>query len=272
MGFLGVASNICKINYFYIPKCACTLGRQLWYACHPEDMNKPAPSKEWHDITADFPAPNRDYPSLLMIRDPFKRAVSMYSNRVCMARAQGFDHLLRAIQHSMGKQDISFLDFCRFLEKSKSEGWSRVDAHFVPQTLIDPQMKAYILPEDLPSGKITLIDIDGNIQQEYLEFYRKHVPLRLQGLMELRIRQFFDRSRNNINTNVSIRKPFPNLPADCSNINMVGWSEFPQYERFATPETLGLIWSIYAEDYRILGHKLIRNSFSIPLAPNDKER
>jgi len=56
-----VSSNIYKLNFLYSPKCACTLTRQLWYACHAEDMIPETPTYQWHNINSDFPTPNSEY-------------------------------------------------------------------------------------------------------------------------------------------------------------------------------------------------------------------
>jgi hypothetical protein len=43
---------------------------------------------------------------------------------------------------------------------------------------------------------------------------------------------------------------------DASQIEMVGWEEFPPTESFLTPATRDLIAQIYADDFELLGYPL----------------
>jgi len=70
MVYHGVSSKKYGLNFYFLPKCVCTISRQLWYKCHPEDIIQI--TKEWHEIEKDFPSPINNAPGVLLIRDPFE--------------------------------------------------------------------------------------------------------------------------------------------------------------------------------------------------------
>lgn len=220
-------------------------------------MIKPKPTNRWHEIVKDFPKPNPDYPGILVVRDPFKRAVSMYNNRICMARSinstRPLEQVLAFLKKPLSNGQISFVEFCRYLLAEKKKGWVGTDIHFVPQTYLSVHVKSCLKKEDFKNGKLFIINCDRTpkIQDAYHEFYRRYAPAGLLEVIHQRIDSFASSS-----CNVCKRAPFADLPHDVSRINMVDWKQFPAYERFSTEETRALIREIYDEDYQRLAHVL----------------
>lgn len=253
MVHLGVTSKKHQLNLFYSPKCVCTLSRRLWYVCHPEDMIRPTPTNYWHEINFDFSPPVQGFKGILVIRDPFTRAVSMYNQQVCMVFHHGYDNHYRDICKFFNKQDITFLDFCIYLYHRKADHWNSTDLHLLPQTYIPPEYRNVLSKEDFTNGQLYLIRCEQDLQTQYRDIYTRHLATDAAADTILKqIADFF--SMTNEITNKVDRGDFPDLPEDCSQINMCGWSRFPNYHRFKTPLTEALIKHIYKDDYDLLSY------------------
>lgn len=253
----GACSSSTRINFLYSPKCACTSIRQLWYACHPEDMIHPTPVYYWHTIPLDYPKPNKELPILLAVRDPFKRAVSMYNHRVCMASVHlDYFYIYAQICAYHNKMEISFLDFCIYLKHSKDNQWLGVDYHFLPQTYIPDEYKDIVSIDDFTNGKLDLIRCEKELYSQIKQFYHKYLPEDTYKLIESRIDKFIEQP---LFSNTMERGKFEDLPTDCTNINMFGWTVFPSYDRFWNPEVQAILEYVYADDYQLLGYPTSQN-------------
>ena len=243
MVYHGVASKKYGLNFYFSPKCACTITRQLWYKCHPEDIIQI--SKDWHEIEKDFPAPLNNAAGFLIIRDPFDRAVSMYTGIVCSS------DVTQEIRDFLGigeSRKISFIDFCRYLVDRKRHNWENTNLHFLPQTYIPSQYHNVLRKDDFTNGNLHLIKCEQNIFHGIDEFYRQHLSPQQYTLIKNRITQFMMESHCNNSTK---HDNYATLPTDCTHIYMWGWKSYPSYDRFKNPTTIKLIKEAYDDDYSI---------------------
>jgi len=75
-------------NYNYIicysAKSGCTLFRRLFLHLHKNELNR-EPTHCWHQLEKDFPLPENieNIPIIFLGRNPYKRIVSMFTNKYC---------------------------------------------------------------------------------------------------------------------------------------------------------------------------------------------
>jgi hypothetical protein len=251
---IGVHSPTEKINFFYTPKCACTLGRQLWYHLHGADQIGGAPPN-FHDMVGQFPPASASSRGYALTRNPYDRAVSMYTNLLCRRYVPVVYNI---IKKGMGDVPLTFFNFCQFLLEVKHKNWTNVEYHLYPQTLT--MLKA--IPRDSLSNEDLLIircagvhsDLESRQNpNKYLFDQYKEAYYKLTGSrrFDVLIDQFSTMSCFN-NTTPRLSK----FEDDASQIEMVGWEEFPPTESFLTPATRDLIAQIYADDFELLGYPL----------------
>lgn len=254
----GVHSPTYNINFLYIPKCACTLTRQLWCHLHAEDRLHEYPINEWHSILADYPSIQPNCLTYVAIRNPYYRVISMYTDIICTNRiytnhAETHQH----IYSLMGPDTpLTFINFCQYLLLCKENKWYNTNYHFYPQSyfLKDPLAKELYQNEQIlflrcmEKDESTIETPDQNMARQYKDLYLKLIG---NSGMDCKIDDFFQQNRIK---NVTARITMPDN--DYTRLDMVGRKEFPPYQSFLTEETKAIIAEVYRRDFELLEYSL----------------
>lgn len=247
----GVYSSKYNINFFYIPKCACTVTRQLWYHLHSDEMINEVPTCDWHLIADDFLPPNPEAPGYIAVRNPYYRAVSMYTNRFCGS----FDDSIISRQHMtdiMGDVSPTFLNFCRYLQKSREINWIEFNFHFWSQKFILDMINNsnLLLIRCQEADELTNETQDVNMCRQYKETYQKLLG---HSDFDEKIDQFFKQVHDK-NMSPRTNNFDPNI--DYVNTDLIGSKVFPPHSYFLTPETKAILAEVYREDFECLNYPI----------------
>lgn len=240
----GVYSPKYNINFFCLPKCACTLTRQLWYHLHGDEMIKEVPTCEWHLIWDDFLPPKMGVPSYVAVRNPYYRTVSMYTNRFCGEYEDSITsrHHFRQL---MGPVPFTFLNFCRYLQLGVSINWEGFNWHFLPQTnyfsSLEKENLHLIYCQE--SDAVTDETPNQNMCRQYKQVYRKLLD---HSEFDAPIDAFFAASHTQ---NITPLLEEVDSDIDYTTFEMIAAKSFPPHIYFLTPETKSILADVYAVDF-----------------------
>lgn len=251
---LGVHSPRDQINFYYMPKCACTFARQLWYHLHDADRIEGTVA-DFHNILNQFLPESATARGYAVTRNPYDRVVSMYTNLVCCQYIPGIH---AAVKSYTGEAPLTFINFCQYLWDLKIRHWAGADHHLLPQTMITAISKS-ITRASFGDGRLVIIRCAGSHSDlaarqnpdQYLAEQYKAAYYTLTGSRR------FDDSIDQFLTLNRFKNVTPRLSqfeGDATQIEMVGWKEFPPIEAFLTPAAREIITQIYADDFELLGY------------------
>jgi len=225
----------------FSPKSGCTLTRQLWYKIHENEMIQDEPTNLWHRITEDFPVPP-SFPvrGYMIVRDVYKRVISMYTNRLVAKRdwttpfRDGYFMVMR-------NTNYTFRNFCKYLKLLKKNKWRHVDIHYLPQSYIPKHFKSCINMK-----KIKVIKLEKDLSVELKNFYN---DIEVSKIID----EFF---KERVWINDTNRNSFKNSEF-MVDINMKDWEIFPSYDQFMHPDCIKMINKIYKEDFELYNYPML---------------
>lgn len=238
----GVHSPTYKINFFYIPKCACTVTRQLWYHLHAEDMVKAEPTYHWHYLTLDFPPAKAGSVGYVAIRHPYYRTVSMYTNRFC-GEYQDSIATRKHMSEIMPEVPMTFHNFCRYLALCKENAWKQTNVHFLPQVSFLKNIEPLLLIRCQEKHELTGETQNQNMCRQYKDIYHKLLG---HSDLDAQIDSFFAHPPIQ---NATPRTTSFDPTIDYTTLDLTGTTKFPPADTFLTAETKSLIQTIYETDF-----------------------
>ena len=229
-----------KYNYIigWSAKCGCSLFRKLFFTLH-EDELKQRPLLLHHTLDIDFPLPTKinspnqfvSYKHIVLCRNPYKRAVSMFTNKIC-----GKNNILHS---KVPMKTITFRNFIyglKYLKEKKSPIFYNI--HLSPQS---HNFKKYeyttILKLEEFFEKITTVYTDLGL------FCL--LPQIINFLEEIQSKKKpFNQTIKNNETEFICDKEYP-----------IETTEFPQYEYFYDEELFELVYDLYKDDFENFGYQ-----------------
>lgn len=230
-----------KYNYTigWSAKCGCSLFRRLFYTLHQDEL-KQIPEKKHHTLHYDFPVPRClqqnninqfvSYKHIVLCRNPYKRAVSMFTNKIC-----GKGHIL---SKKVPMKTITFRNFIYGLQKLKRrKPGLNIDNHIKLQSFNYKRCaNTIILKLEEFFEKITTVYTD-------LDLFCL-LPQIINFLDELQHKPRFNQTiRNNEKVFVG-DKEYP-----------IETDRFPEYEYFYDEELLELVYDLYKDDFENFGYQ-----------------
>jgi len=216
----------------YHAKSGCTLVRQLFLEIHGDEVEPKVKETldKWHDIQLAFPLPQQhvNLYTINVVRNPYKRVVSMFVNRICGGPKNNM------VGKKFGFTSLSFYQFVMTLmelKMFKGNLLGLVDDHIVPQSI-----------NFAKSDKVVKLE---NIEEEL----GKVLPPALVPRMEA----FFTRKD-------TLWKNHTNY--DDESVDFVGTKPFsidyegpwPNYKCFYNEDLMFLVHRVYAHDFACFGY------------------
>ena len=156
---IPIVSEKYKYIFFYNPKSACSVARQLFLKLHRDELTTPqiaeldklkaAHQDEWHELSRLYCLDNEtdyaDFFKFTLVRHPATRLVSAYLNRVVLHRTDHDQMKNYFIARDGNSNDLkfSFRQFCEYIASEDKEVIK--NEHFLPQTYINGIYKDYVL-------------------------------------------------------------------------------------------------------------------------------
>jgi hypothetical protein len=238
-----------KHNYaaLYSSKAGCSSVRNLFMDLHKEELSEQNRTKySKHDIKSFFPMKPDikldDIPKFLVIRNPYLRVVSMFTNKFI-----GENSMLKKKfeKYNAVTRDNTFMSFLNSLKDLKDRNvLNRVEYHISEQS--------YKTDFSLTS-KIQIIDLD-NFDEEILKFYAKYFK---NTELYNKVKDIVFKSSNLLHSNTTKRT---NLyeNKDASKIEFNDILNIPPYKSFyIDPKVKELVDYIYASDFKKFGYKMV---------------
>lgn len=234
--------NIKKINYAYSikynykikwnAKCGCTLLRRFFYELHKNEQK--IIIKEWELGLPSFKHNINDIlisHSLLLTRNPYKRVVSMFTNKY------NGPMNIDSLQHKFKLNTNTFYSFVLKLKEFKeNDKWC--DIHLTPQYFNYEYGDKLIKLENI---KIRILDLYKNLNE-------------IKPLFNL-AESFFDKQNLGF-----INETYKN---NSNNNTFIGYYNFidnfsgpwPDYNYFYDDKIKKLVYEIYEEDFKLFNYK-----------------
>lgn len=216
---------------YYNAKSGCSTWRQLFLYLHKNEVKKI--SNGHHRIRKDFPKPNnipRNIRNIMVVRNPFSRVVSMYTNRYNNPKS-GNRLIYRKLKNTNlvnTNESISFRKFVNILfELDNMNKINSFNEHVYKQTRL-LQNNTRI---------VKLENFNTDIKQAYIDI----------GLEELvhNIQIFLD--KNNTHVNTTIKTNETEFVGD--KIYKINNDKFPNYKYFYDEDIKNKVIKIYKDDF-----------------------
>ena len=213
-----------KYNYIinWTGKSGCTMFRRLFLSLH-EDELPCEPKNAWHQIEFDFPLDKNknkeEIPNIYLVRNPYKRVVSMFTNKYCGVHS--------VLPRLFILEKITFRCFILKLLELKKHNRLK-DIHIIEQS--------FYYKSNANSHVIRLEEFNSKI----LDLYEN---LNL-GILCPQINKFLgnigdiNKTTKNTNEEMVFDKEYT-----------VDQKIFPDYKYFYNQELLDLVYEIYKEDF-----------------------
>ena len=238
-----------KYNYVlhFIPKCACTFVRCMFLYMHHDEYDIEMEQIfekikgnnniiQVHDLIIEIHfksrrdnLPRRGCPRFLIVRNPYSRAVSMYTDK----------YIGNTPPDKWGQEylpkDLTFNQFLDTIKKLQYQIESIPNSHFQIQMRKSPLNKDVTTKIKLEDGK-----------QPILDWYKYYIPHLDQSLINDAI-DFGNMFRN--------PSHYGEQEGDATNINFYKKPITHTKESFLTTETKQKIFDIYKKDFKILGYE-----------------
>jgi hypothetical protein len=238
-----------KHNYaaLYSSKAGCSSVRNLFMDLHKEELSEQNRSNYTkHDIKGFFPMKKDivldDIPKFLVIRNPYLRVVSMFTNKFI-----GENSMLKKKfkKYNSVTHDNTFLSFLNSLKDLKDRNiLNRVEYHISEQS--------YKTDFSL-TNKIHIIDLE-NFDEEILKFYAKYFK---DTELYNKVKDIVFKSSNLLHSNTTKRTSLYENK-DASKIEFTDVLNIPPYKSFyANPKVKDLVDYIYASDFKKFGYKMV---------------
>ena len=165
-----------------------------------------------------------DYKRVIVVsRNPYHRAVSMFTNKVC----GGTGH--NALKHILGKQPVTFKNFLLYLKKH-SGSLHKMDPHLRRQTLL------HLNIDDHQILKVKLENFNTDIMIAYEQLNLNHLAQKIKSHLSKPV--FRNSTQRNTNQEFSGEDIFNTTE-----------TIFPEAKYFYNEELMSLVEDIYEEDF-----------------------
>ena len=232
-----------KYNYCigWTAKCGCTMFRKLFLILHKDEL-KEEPCNGHNNLHDVFPLPTKlkrpnqfvHCKHVVLCRNPYRRAVSMFTNKVC--RNKNHHH---GLHEKVPMKTITFRNFIYGLKKLKElNKIEKTDVHIIPQSF---NYKRYEY-----TTIIKLEEFNENITKVYTDL----------GLFCL-IPQIIDFLDEVENKNITINRTKKNDEEEFIGDKEypIETSEFPEYKYFYDEELFETVYNLYKDDFENFEYK-----------------
>jgi len=215
---------------FYNAKSGCSTWRSLFLYLHKDELPN-GPSNSHHSVRHDFRLKDNNFnrKKIMVVRNPFSRVVSMYTNKITNNK----DRLLLAhlIKHKLIKNNkITFRQFVDILYNlKKNNRLNNIDIHIKEQT-------CYLKPNT------EIVHLE-NFNKEIIQAY-KNIGL---DYLVPKIEEFFDKEYF---SNKSLKDESRNFVGD----KLFDKRIFPNYEYFYDEDIKNKVIEIYKNDFDSFGY------------------
>lgn len=214
-----------KYNYIigWNAKSGCSSLRDLFLYLHKDEVNKITNGR--HDIHIDFPLPKNidNIPIFILVRNPYSRMVSCFTNKYCSIP----NHAL--LRKKMKIQPCNYVTFLKELQKIKNQNkLNTFDVHIQEQT-----------HNLLPNAKILKLE---NYQDDIIDMYsHKNLISLLPKVKEYIRNQGNVNETNKINTDKIMHQ----------HIFELNSTEFPNWGNFYGPGPIvkNYVYDLYKDDF-----------------------
>jgi hypothetical protein len=225
-----------KYNYvlMYSAKCGCSTIKRFFRLIHPNTSTR----SEYIGNKITYIPRNiagRSVPKIMLVRNPYFRAVSMFTNKF-ISDKHGPLIRLSFIKNNIPVRPFTFIGFLnKLLDLKKSGKLESIDCHIQSQV------------HNLEINKNVRIIKLENIKEDIIEAYKNHIKNKELYNMVIDNLNFLDNEynktpNNKININVTYKRYNPDI-----NI-------FPEYCHFYNKKTADLVYRIYKRDFIRFGY------------------
>lgn len=241
-----------KYNYgvLYTSKCGCTSIRYFFLEIHKDEVD---PSKlikyNKGDILDFFPMGSVDLltaPKFLVTRNPYLRAVSMYTNKFIEENSLIKERFAKKGVESKGNSFLAFLEsIWEIYQGGGSESLMIVSSH------ISEQSYARKVKFPLDSENVYVIQLE-DLEKGLLSFYEKHFQ---NTELQQKVTDVIANKKDILKSNVTKRSDrFKGL--DVAEMEFTSSEYIPEYKSFyLNPRCKELVDQIYAKDFEMYGYK-----------------
>lgn len=250
-GFLY--SKIHKYAVLYTSKCGCTSIRFFFLEIHKDEVDPSRLIKYGKgDILDFFPLHSsidlKSIPKFLVTRNPYLRAVSMYTNKFLEKDSLIKERFLKKGVECKGN---SFLAFLECVKEIKDGGGS--EALMVVSSHISEQSYSRKTKFPLNSDHLFIIQLE-NLEKGLLAFYEKFFPG--SELLE-KVKKLVNDKNNCLRSNVTRRSTLYD-GLDVAEMEFTSIENIPGYKSFyLNPRCKELVDYIYDQDFLMYNYKKV---------------
>lgn len=238
-----------KYCVLYTSKCGCTSLRYFFLEVHKDEVD-PANLVKFGkgDILTFFPV-SEDItyvPKLLVVRNPYLRAVSMYTNKYIEPNSLLRERFARK---GVELENGSFLAFLEAMKKVKQNG---SEAMMVVSSHVSEQSYARKLKFPLNKEHVTVVQLE-NLESGLLGFYEKY--FKDTQVLE-KVKEIIATPNNCLKSNVTKRSSYLD-GLDVAEMEFTDLKNIPHYSCFYfNPRCKQLVDEIYKNDFILYGYKM----------------
>lgn len=242
MVLAGAYSPKYKYAVFWSPKAGCSTLRNFFLELHKDELAKHV-KPSFHSLQTFFPCPRQKdgIPSLLVVRNPYKRCVSMFIDKFIKPPHNTIKRSAKQKLH-LDFHDTSFLEFLLLLKSLKDTGkLNALDIHSNEQAFNQVML-----------NKTTTIIKLENFKTELLAWYSDV----LQNTELLQKIHNLDASQHLFETPINpVNYTKESSDTIVANHKFTGGEpEWPTYRQFYNDETAALVYDIYKRDFDLGGY------------------
>jgi hypothetical protein len=248
-GFLYSKNH--KYAVLYTSKCGCTSIRFFFLEIHKDEVDQSKLVKfNKGDILDFFPLPPtldlKSVPKFLVTRNPYLRAVSMYTNKFIEENS--------LIKERFSKKGVecsnnSFLAMLEAIKKIKDAGGS--ESLFAVSTHISEQSYSRKAKFPLDSAHVYIIQLE-NLEKGLVGFYEKYFP---GSELLKKVKASVNDKNNCLKSNVTPRSAYYD-GLDVAEMEFTDLKNIPNYQSFYyNKRCKELVDEIYDQDFRMYGYK-----------------
>jgi hypothetical protein len=223
-----------KYGIIFPPKSGCCWIRKIFFDLHKDELDL-KPNQNFHSLKHDFPVPKNhidSHPFLMLGRNPYTRAVSMYTNKIISpTRTAIISGMSRNIKYT-------FREFLHLVQMHRIISPSKLNDHFRLQ-INDRSL--------VPKENITIAKLE-NCYDDVSNFYK----LLGNETLYSSILNLIESSKSKRVPNKTWRVNFQQFVGDFNFA--LDSKRFPDYEYFYNKDIKDLVFSIYKQDFNFLDY------------------
>ena len=225
-----------KFNYlmFYSAKSGCSTVRNLFLNLHGDELTK-YPDDGIHSLPKYFPLNIQDQniPSIVVVRDPFQRAVSMFLDKYI----NNGPIMKKVMNIGVTNLENTFTYFLYLLKEIKNKKLlNSLDNHI--------EEESYLLPNNNPMHIVKLENFHNGILDAYACIFSNND----YNILDNVSKHLNDKTKYN-KTNYDL-----NMKENVSNHIFFKKENIPKYEYFYDETCMNLVVEIYKNDFEKFGY------------------